>query len=146
MTNEKKPALISTRYDLLSDGVHAPPSVAVETLCTFDVSFDDTLLACPSRPFKPKGLLLWDVPGSETVRAFIGTDQQNSVSFEPVPARWFTHWRSFAEIARATSEGHEPPGWGEWSLVRPGLMIRLVFSAPIARSVQAVMWGHTVRL
>lgn len=136
-TEKKHAVIIASRAPLVAD---------VETLCTFEATSEMMLQAMPLRPFKPSGLLLWDVPGKETVRAFVGTDMQLEATFEPVPARWFAHWRSFSEILRAIAEGLEPPGWGEWNLVYPGVIIRLIFSEPIARDVQAVMWGHTVRL
>jgi hypothetical protein len=89
--------------------------------------------------------VLWDVPPDAKVLAFIGTQLQQAVTYGEVPARWFAHWRSFAEIARAAQDGIEPAGWGHWDSVHPGVMIRLRFSVPVP-DVQALMWGHTVDL
>ncbi len=113
-----------------------------QSLCCFEKSSETVLQAQPQHLFKPMGLMLWDVPDSARIMATIGTEFQNVVTYNFVPCRWFSHWKSFSEIMRALADGLEPPGWGSWSTVNVGQIIRLSFSKPVP-NVQAVMWGHT---
>lgn len=124
----------------------------VEALACFERStdrVDGLFVADVQKPFKPKGLMIWGVGAGDVVRiATIGRDHQLSVSFGDLPARWFSTWQSFADIAKAVDEGKEPPGWGEWSFVQPGLQIRILLSHPdpgrvFGPSVELLMWGYT---
>jgi hypothetical protein len=125
--------LITTERDFL-----------VEALCSFVPLGNLRLEALAQRPFRPSGLMLWDVPDSAKVTVSIGQNAQLNVVFDPIPCRWFSHFRSFAEVVRATADGLEPPAWGAWDAVHPGMLIRLTFSEPVP-SAQALMWGHTVK-
>ena len=95
------------------------------------------------RVFKPRGLLLWDVGRLSLDLLLIGNDLQLMCSFGPLPARWFTTADSFDAIAKSVADGKEPPAWGDWSAVLPGVLVRLRFDGP-APNAQAVMWGEYV--
>lgn len=105
------------------------------------------LQAQPMKRFQPKGLMLWDVGTLSLSATIIGRDEQISASFRSVPARWFTVAQSFEQLEKAFREGIEPPAWGSWDVMYPGLICRLHFDAPLVLSgfhnVQAVMWGLT---
>jgi hypothetical protein len=127
-----------------------------EALCPFRIgttsSFDrdnNTLQAAPQRTFKPRGLMLWGVPDGACVNVFVGRDLELVVEYGPIPAKWFAAFESFAQVAAAVDAGKEPPGWGKWDVVHPGLFIRLEFSTRDgqrldAREIQALMWGHVL--
>lgn len=137
-TTEKK------AFDVRTIVATDPPDPKTEALCLFSLDRPDLLQAQPQRPFLPSGLILWDVPDSVKVMAMIGTSPQLVVTYEYIPARWFSHYRSFAEILRSRADGFETAGWGTWDAVSPGVLMRLMFSEPVP-NVQALMWGHTVR-
>jgi hypothetical protein len=101
------------------------------------------LLATTQKPFKPLGLMLWDV-GTLGVEALLtGNQPQLTVAFGKVPARWFTVSQSFEQVVAAMAEGKQPGlGWGTWDQFYPGILCRLKFDGPV-RDVQALMWGLT---
>jgi len=145
-TDEKKPtALVATPKHH-----HAAPPRLVEALCPFEwVEGGYTLQACLQRPFQPKGLMLWDVPPHTQLLIFIGTNVELIASFGPIPARWFSAWESFQQVAAKIDQGLEPPAWGKFDFVHPGVMIRLRFdgfgtSRPPEgyEKIEAVMWGY----
>lgn len=129
-----------------------------EALCPFRHGAphaEDCLVALPQRTFLPRGLMLWGVPDGACVNIFVGRDLELVVEYGPIPAKWFAALDSFAQVAAAVDAGKEPPGWGKWDIVRPGLIIRLEFSKHNALSrldggrlnageIQALMWGHAV--
>lgn len=121
-----------------------------EALCPFVARRGDdpcVLSAEPQRPFKPLGLMLWGVGDGVCVQPFVGTDYQLIASFGSLPARWFTTAQSFAEIVKMLDEGKQPPSWGQWKTVTPGVRISLRFldqdGAPlvVVPTTQALMWG-----
>ena len=124
--------------------ITAPPPLDFEGLLTFERKAPNVLEAYSQRPFKPRGLLLWDVGAAQIQMCTIGANHELVSSFAPIPARFFTTAASFEQVALAVAEGKEPPAWGSWSQVHVGQIVRLVFdSAP--PGVQAVMWGHAIR-
>lgn len=135
--NHPKLAVISTDMRQVS-----------EALCAFEYSSNGIWMAHPQRLFKPKGLMIWDAPDSSTIQIFIGVNSQLAVSADPLPARWFGHWDSFQKVAKAVSEGYEPPGWGDFQTVQIGQAIRIRMydkdDAYKAVKVQMLMWGLTV--
>ena len=113
-----------------------------QSLLTFERATADgrILQAQPMRPFLPRGLMLWDVGTLQLEAMVIGRDDQLVVSFGRVPARWFTVAQSFEQLAASVLGGVEPPSWGEWDPLYPGLIVRLVFDGP-TDGLQALMWG-----
>lgn len=148
MTEKKLVPAIVARH-------HGDPPAKVETLCPFDWNTAaDTLQAILQRPFEPKGLMLWNVPDGAQLMIFIGTGAELIASVGPLPARWFTAFESFQQLAAKLDQGLEPPGWGTFNKVYPGVMIRLRFEARRGetlnekelKKVEAVMWGYSVSL
>jgi hypothetical protein len=103
-----------------------------------------SLQGVAQRPFRPRGVMLWDVPERARVHIFRGTDLQGLISFGQIPARWFMQWKSFAEIVRDLDAGKEPPAWGTWDTFAPGVMLRLLFDQPVP-DAQGIVWGETIR-
>lgn len=100
------------------------------------------LLASPSKPFKPLGLMLWDV-GSLSVEARIGNQPQAGF-LGSVPARWYTTSQNFEQVVKAIAQGKEPGSpWGPWDVVYPGIDVALIFDGD-ASKIQALMWGHSI--
>lgn len=95
--------------------------------------------------------MLWDVPEGTQLMIFVGTNLELIASYGPLPARWFAAWESFQQVAAKLDEGFEPPGWGTFSKVQPGVMIRLSFQKPDGslqaymdfEKIEALMWGYT---
>jgi hypothetical protein len=120
----------------------APQRLDHQALLTFERATADGRIwqAQPMKPFQPRGLMLWDVGTLQLEAMVIGRDDQMRVSFGRVPARWFTVAQSFEQLAESVLAGVEPPSWGHWDPLYPGLLVRLVFDGP-ADDVQALMWG-----
>ncbi len=118
------------------------PRYDQQALLTFErVTSDGRIFqAAPMKPFLPRGLMLWDVGTLQLEAMVIGRDDQLVVSFGRVPARWFTVAQSFEQLAESVLAGVEPPSWGTWDRLFPGVLVRLVFDGP-ADAVQALMWG-----
>lgn len=120
----------------------APMRCDKQALLTFErVTSDGRMFqAEPMKPFHPRGLMLWDVGTLQLEAMTIGRDDQLVVSFGRVPARWFTVAQSFEQLCESVLQGVEPPSWGTWDPLYPGIRVRLVFDGP-ADGVQALMWG-----
>lgn len=106
----------------------------------------------PQRPFRPAGLIVWGAPaGAMLEMATIGRDMQLAVSCEPVPVRFFAMGESFADIAKKLDEGIQPPAWGNWDAVVPGVRARIRIVDRNGRGlgpadgIELVMWGFAVR-
>jgi hypothetical protein len=121
------------------------PRLDQQALLTFERMHGDgrVLEASPMKQFLPRGLMLWDV-GTLQLEAIVlgGRPDQLTVSWGRVPARWFTVAQSFEQLAESVLKGVEPPSWGNWDPLYPGVRLRLVFDGP-ADGVQALVWGLT---
>jgi hypothetical protein len=123
--------------------IASKPKLDVEALMPFEASGGQTLLASPQKPFKPRGLMLWDAPPSLNVECIvIGNMHQVLVAYGKVPALWFQQAQTFEQVVAARAAGQEPASWGSWDALYPGVMVRLEFDGPA--NVRAVMWGHTL--
>src|SRR5262245_26534383 len=82
-------------------------------VCGFDYKPDLRLWqAQPLQPFRPLGLMIWDAPiGALLSQAKVSINEQVLVSWQPVPAHFFSMGRSYEEVARLLEEGIEPPSW-----------------------------------
>lgn len=140
---ETDPDGIGRRARRVPYAMPAPPALSAQGLLTFEPESEYTLTATPQKPFKPLGLMLWDV-GTLSVQAMvIGRQPQLSVSFGLVPARWFTVSQSFEQVVASFAEGKQPgQGWGTWDAMYPGILCRLSFNGPVGFA-QALMWGLT---
>lgn len=126
------------------------PPVLREGICTFRRT-GHVFEAMPQRTFRPRGLMVWGAPLKALVRAIVCRDSP-AVTYEAIPARWFSMQQSFEQLAKALDEGKEPASWGDWNTVRPGMQIRIELLMtdvmPIdseqAEEVQLLMWGHAV--
>lgn len=113
-----------------------------QSLCPFTYHAG-VWLAQPQRPFRPRGLMIWDAPPKSSVQIMIGCDLQLVVDVGPLPTRWFSSFQSFEQIAKAIDEQKEPPAWGTWRAVEPGMRIMLRIE-PASEDLQLVMWGDSV--
>lgn len=118
-----------------------------EGLLAFEPSSDARMLqASPMRPFKPRGLMLWNVGEIEVEAAIIGHTHQLAASCGRIPGQWFATSQSFEQVCEALKTGKEPArGWGDWDALYPGVLVRLIFSYPVdafSPHVRALMWGH----
>jgi len=112
----------------------------------------DVWRAEPQRPFYPCGLMIFgDVPaGAMLELAVIGQQMQVMVSSTPVPAKFFSTWRSYEQLAKAVDEGLEPPGWCTWDIVHVGYRVEIRLGTregkPLDSSdgVDVAMWGETI--
>jgi hypothetical protein len=102
---------------------------------------NEWLIAETQRPFFPKGLMLWNAGGLEVSAAFIGTNLELVCGFGSVPAAWFATQQSFEAVVAAQKAG-AAAGWGHWTPVHPGVLVRLQFNGPAAH-VRALLWGLT---
>lgn len=119
-----------------------PPEKPRHGLLPFSREDTLTLKAETQRLFRPRGLMLWDV-GLTTIRVMlIGTNLEQVCALNSVPARWFTMADSFAQVAKLVDEGKEPPGWGDWSIIYPGVIARLHFDTAPPPEAQALFWGE----
>ncbi len=124
-----------------------------EALCPFEHYDDrrpDVLRAHVQRPFRPVGLMLWDLPHGALVWPIVGSGLELVVAFGAVPARWFASCESFEAVAKMLDQGKQPPSWGRWNVVTPGQFIELRFTLSDGKPVnvfqsQALMWGHEAR-
>lgn len=120
-----------------------------EKLLPFATKEDATFLcfeASPRMPFKPTGLLLWNVsPLDEVSACYVGRDTQLTATFEPVPAAWFASAYSFEEVEKRAELGKYPATWGHWNVAEPGVIIRIEVRikdpATDRDRVRALMWG-----
>lgn len=122
-----------------------PEPIAREALLPFELGrgHSRTFMASPQKPFKPRGLMLWDVPHALNVEAtIIGNNHQLMVAFGKVPALWFAQAQTFEQVVADRAKGKEPSSWGSWDALYPGIMVRLEFDGD-ASGVRAVMWGHS---
>jgi len=112
-------------------------------------AIDRTLSASPQKPFRPRGLMLWNAAHLSVEAVIIGNQHQVLVSFGKVPALWFMTSQTYEQVVSARAEGKEPgQGWGSWDALYPGIMVRLLFDGPLVgpsaeHDVKAVMWGHS---
>lgn len=125
-----------------------------EALLTFDGGSygpnSRVLVAHPQRPFKPRGLMLWNAEHLNVEAAIIGNSEQIIASCGSVPARWFMTSQNYEQVVAALEAGNEPGrGWGTWDVLRPGILCRLIFDGPVtgaassSKDVRALMWGHS---
>ncbi len=101
------------------------------------------LQASPQRPFKPRGLMLWNAGELSVEATYVGNSEQLLCSWGKVPAAWWSTQQSFEEVCKALAEGKEAASWGTWDHAYPGVMVRLTFDGDCA-GVRAVMWGVTL--
>jgi len=99
-----------------------------------------TLEASPQRPFKPRGLMLWDAGDLNVEATYVGNCEQLLCSWGKVPAAWWSTQASFEEVCKALADGKEAASWGTWDSAHPGVRVRLTFDGDCSR-VRAVMWG-----
>jgi hypothetical protein len=130
---------------------HVKPPQPREGLLTFDPPYAPgtlTLTASPQRPFKPRGLMLWNVGEIEVEAALIGNQGQLVASCGRIPGQWFATSQNFEQVCEALKAGKEPArGWGDWDALYPGVLVRLTFSYPVdafSPHVRALMWGHVL--
>jgi hypothetical protein len=105
------------------------------------------LMAHPQIPFKPRGLMLFDLPErAEVTINRIGMNEQLTVCAGVLPARWFAQAQSFEQIAQALDEGKEPVAWGDWDPVwlGQGVQLGLIWPERVQANPIAVMWGNKV--
>jgi len=120
-----------------------PPALDREALLPFEVRGGWTLMASPQKPFKPRGLMLWNAAHLSVEAMVIGVTHQVVASFAKVPALWFMTSQNYEQVVAARAEGKEPgQGWGSWDAVYPGMLVRLDFDGPAA-DVKALMWGYS---
>jgi hypothetical protein len=124
--------------------VSGPPALNVEALLAFENRETMTTLESqPQKPFKPRGLMLWNAAHLNVEAMTIGRDQQLVVSFGKVPALWFMQSQTYEQVVAAHAEGKEPGrGWGHWDQLYPGILVRLQFDG-LVDGVRALMWGYS---
>jgi hypothetical protein len=110
-------------------------------------------IARPQRPFKPKGLVIWDAPkGAEFYQGVINNELQLLVGIGGIPARFFAYGDSYEQIAAKLDAGLAPPAWGTWCTIDVGQEVRIEIGLPGAErclgpddGVSIAMWGLSVR-
>jgi len=140
---ELAPALYGERGRRLYAST-APRSFDVEALLPFRPGGEFSngwLVAETQKPFLPKGLMLWNAEGLQVSAAYVGTNLELVCGFGSVPAAWFATQQSFEAVVAAQKAG-DAAGWGHWSVVHPGVLVRLQFDGPAAH-VRALLWGLT---
>lgn len=104
----------------------------------------------PQRPFRPKGLVIWDAPkGAEFRQAIIGNRIQLVASCGGIPARFFAYGDSYEQIVAKLDAGLQPPAWGTWDTVQVGhrVVIEITLDGnPIGpeNGVSLAMWGFAI--
>lgn len=103
--------------------------------------------AFPQREFAPRGLIIWGAVAGDIVRAcIVANNEQVSVSYPGVPARFFGLAENFEAVERMLAEGKEPPGWGTWDVCRVGCQIRIEVSNErgprVDERIEVAMWGE----
>jgi len=140
------------------------PAEPAEAICPFmrvgGSARELFFVASPMRVFKPEGLIIWGAPSDARVQLFVGMDLELATDVTPVPARWFAHYESFADIVKKLDAGEAPPSWGTWDPVRPGVHVRVLmtakprdgepyrtrdFSADEIHAIDLLLWGHSPR-
>jgi hypothetical protein len=110
----------------------------------------------PQMTFRPAGLMMWGVPpGAFIEMLLIGPVPQLIAAVGPIPAEWFTTWDSYDAVFKAHQEGKDPPGWGDFQIMSPGMYFRVEMMIPDqlkgqlnpdwASDVRLLCWGHLVR-
>ena len=100
--------------------------------------------------FIPKGLIIWGAPDGAVLRqCVVGIQKRVIVSCDGIPTKFFSHWKSYAEIARDHAEGIEPVGWASWNSIKPGMTIRIGITLdgrPLGPKdgIDICMWGVAI--
>jgi hypothetical protein len=86
---------------------------------------DGAFYGRPQRPFRPKGLIIWNAPPLATVYAFVGCTVEGVVAYGGIPAKWFASGESYQQIRAKLESGIEVPDWMTWDTCQPGIDIRI---------------------
>lgn len=108
----------------------------------------ERFIATPQRLFRPRGLMLWEVPPRAMLeQCLVGMNHQILVSCDPVPAQFFTMGQSFEQIQKLLKEGVEPVAWSYFDTIPIGCTARVVVrdkNGELVRDCLVGMWGYTV--
>lgn len=104
--------------------------------------------ANPQMPFKPCGLMLWDLPPRTMLsQSLIGMDEQILASHAPIPADFFTTAKSYDQLMAQVEAGLFPPSWPTFDSMTPMVHARIVLLDAEAErfhtssGVRLCMWG-----
>lgn len=116
------------------------------TLLGFELK-GSTWEAMPQRLFRPRGLMLWDVPPKAMVsQCLVGNQMQILCSWAPVPARFFTMGQSYERIKQLLAEGVEPAAWPDFDTMNLGnsARVEVTENGKPCRDCLVAMWGYTI--
>lgn len=97
----------------------------------------------PQVIFKPKGLMIWGAPDdAEVMHVKIGRSPQLTATWGPIPARWFSTFQSYEEVAKAIEEGKMPAGFGHFDVIQRGMTVEVhIQSKEKLPPTKILMWG-----
>ena len=133
----------------MNDEIHTEYNLQAEGFWWAD-GFE-VFMARPQMLFKPKGLIIWGAPnGAYVEQALIDQNLQIVVAYGGVPCKFFAFGESYAQIAEKLDQGIEPPGWCDWSAVKPGQSVQIRICIDTSKTslgkpdgIELVMWGLT---
>ena len=108
----------------------------------------ECLIATPREPFKPRGLMLWNLPDDTMVSAcHCGNHREVLASQDPVPAMFFATALSFEQVEALLKMNKEPATWCTFSPLQQGTYVKLYLTRDGIlltedSKIRAAMWGQ----